>query len=847
MKHFVFILYFLLVHFAFSQQFTWIKGSSQNGTITGNYGTPSVPANSNQPGNRHGCGNWYDSQGRLWMFGGEGISSQPVLSWLNDLWRFDPQTQQWVWLQGSNAPDAPGVYGPQTVATNSAMPGAREFMMSWLDLQGNFWMFGGDGFGNSNTFGRLNDLWRFNPQTLQWTWMKGLQSTDNFGIYGTQGVASASAMPGARYGSATWVDAQGNLWLYGGKGYAASGGDGNLSDLWMYNIQTNQWTWVKGSNQINQNAVYGLLGISSNSVMPGGLHFPGYWTHNNEFYLYGGSGLGAASQGYLGDLWKYNILTNQWVWIKGSGLVNQTGNYGTLGVSSSSVLPGGRYSTVCWKTTTNKVYMFGGYGFSSGPVGALNDFYVYDISTNQFTWLKGSTGIYTNGTYGTLGQAAVSNIPGSRRYNTFWTLPNGSCWLFGGLGSDAASQNHDNMQDLWRYAIPCNPDSITASSTAACANTMFTLTAHAYYPGSVTWYSSAQGTTALGNGSVLALSYPAAGSYSVFASQNACTLNPRTLVTLSVHALPSVTVMASSSLCAGQSVWLQATPLNSVSVSSFSWSTSQLGAVINYTPLSSGPVQVTVSSAQNCTQTAGIQISPVPLPTLAIIVPSLICSGQPVVFNASGANTYSWNFQPGGSTWSVTPTGSVLQVTLSGTSLQNCTNSVVQTISVSPTPTLSVQILNVLGWNALCAGIQHTLIASGASQYTWSGGIISPSVVITPVPGAIISLQAQYALGVCAAHWTIEAVPCISGIVNNVSDPIVVYPNPASTYFCIKNASDVYAINLRDLSGRLCYTNLNPKPEHIVIPELAEGFYILQLYFRNRAEPRALKLWIKPE
>jgi len=67
--------------------------------------------------------------------------------------------------------------------------------------------------------------------------MKGLQSTDNFGIYGTQGIASSSVMPGSRYGSATWVDAQGNLWLYGGKGYAASGGDGNLSDLWMYNIQ----------------------------------------------------------------------------------------------------------------------------------------------------------------------------------------------------------------------------------------------------------------------------------------------------------------------------------------------------------------------------------------------------------------------------------------------------------------------------------------------------------------------------------------------------------------------------------------------------------------------------------
>lgn len=848
MKYFFCLLLSLTLQLVFSQQFKWVKGASQNGTITGVYGTQAIPSNSNQPGNRHGSANWHDAQGRLWMFGGEGISSQPVLSWLNDLWRFDPQSQQWVWLQGSNAPDAPGIYGPQTIATASAMPGAREFMMSWIDLQGNFWMFGGDGFGNSNTFGRLNDLWRFNPQTLQWTWMKGLQSTDNFGIYGTQGIASSSVMPGSRYGSATWVDAQGNLWLYGGKGYAASGGDGNLSDLWMYNIQTNQWTWVKGSNQINQNAVYGSLGISSNSVMPGALHFPGYWVHNNELFLYGGSGLGAASQGYLGDLWKYNSLTNQWVWMKGSGLVNQPGNYGILGVSSPSVLPGGRYSAVCWKSNTSKVYLFGGYGFSSGPVGALNDFYVYDIVTNQFTWLKGSTGIYTNGTYGTLGQTAVTNMPGSRRYNTYWTLPNGACWLFGGLGSDAASPSPDNMQDLWTYAIPCNPDSITVSpNVTACPNTTFVLTAHAYYPGSVSWYASAQGTTAIGNGSVLSLAYPASGSYSVFASQNSCTLNPRTAVTLSVHALPSVTVMGSSSLCAGQNLWLQATPLNSVIVNTYSWSTSQWGPVINFTPLATGAIQVTVSSAQNCTQTAAIQITVVPLPTLALTAPTLLCSGQTLVFNASGATSYSWNMQPGTSTWSVVPTGSVLQLTLSGVSSQNCSSNLVQTFSLAPTPTLNVQILNALGLNALCAGVTHTLTASGASQYTWNGSVLASSLITTPAAGSVISLQAQYASGVCTAHWTVEAVPCISGIENVLLSTVRIFPNPTSRFLYVQNANEVHKIDIRDVSGRLCYTILKSFSQPLILPELAQGLYYLELYAQDILEPKVLKLWIKPD
>jgi hypothetical protein len=31
-----------------------------------------------------------------------------------------------------------------------------------------------------------------------------------------------------------WVDANGNLWLFGGFGVPASGTEGNMNDLWMY-------------------------------------------------------------------------------------------------------------------------------------------------------------------------------------------------------------------------------------------------------------------------------------------------------------------------------------------------------------------------------------------------------------------------------------------------------------------------------------------------------------------------------------------------------------------------------------------------------------------------------------
>lgn len=41
------------------------------------------------------------------------------------------------------------VYGNQGNGSANNVPGARYFSSSWTDLQGNFWLFGGLGYGNS--------------------------------------------------------------------------------------------------------------------------------------------------------------------------------------------------------------------------------------------------------------------------------------------------------------------------------------------------------------------------------------------------------------------------------------------------------------------------------------------------------------------------------------------------------------------------------------------------------------------------------------------------------------------------------------------------------------------------
>jgi hypothetical protein len=53
--------------------------------------------------------------------------------------------------------------------------------------------------------------------------------TDAAAVYGMQGVASPGNVPGAREGASPWIDASGNLWLFGGSGDA-----GSYNDLWKF-------------------------------------------------------------------------------------------------------------------------------------------------------------------------------------------------------------------------------------------------------------------------------------------------------------------------------------------------------------------------------------------------------------------------------------------------------------------------------------------------------------------------------------------------------------------------------------------------------------------------------------
>lgn len=359
-----------------TNQWTWISGSNTSGAY-GVYGTQGTASSNNIPGSRSGGVSWRDNSGNLWMFGGLGHTNNSR-GYLNDLWEYNPNTNQWTWQNGNQGKDLPGVYGIKGVAGHLNQPGSRIGATSWTDSAGSLWLFGG-----VNAIGRrFNDLWKYNPSTNQWAWMNGESTTDVAGVYGTKDITSLNSYPGSRYDSISWVDNNGNFWVFGGFGDDASSPNaGLLNDLWKYDPNTNKWTWMQGSNTNNQAGIYGTIGISSSENTPGARNhrIPLAWSDKNgNLWLFGGYGIINGSSGILNDLWMYNPENNQWTWESGESETNAVGNYGSQGITNSSNSPGARRDSIGWIDNNSNLWIFGGSGNGASTNGNLNDLWKYN-------------------------------------------------------------------------------------------------------------------------------------------------------------------------------------------------------------------------------------------------------------------------------------------------------------------------------------------------------------------------------------------------------------------------------------------------------------------------------------
>ena len=432
-----------------SDVWTWVSGANTadpEGNALGTYGTLGIGSTTNVPGERFGAISWTDNTGNLWLFGGSLLYSNGQL---NDLWKYTPSTRQWTWVSGANTVNAKGMYGTLGTGSTTNVPGARYRPISWTDTAGNLWLFGGFFDDSTGAFGDFNDLWKYTPSSQQWTWVSGANTANSSGMYGTLGVGSTANVPAARELSISWTDSTGNLWLFGG-----AGPFGLLNDLWEYTPSSQQWTWVSGTNTADAPGIYGTLGAGSTTNVPGAREGATSWTDNaGNFWLFGGIGYDSTGTGgTLNDLWEYTPSSQQWTWVSGANTGYAfgvaSGVYGTLGVGSTTNVPGARSNAISWTDTAGNLWLFGGLPNDTGL--PLNDLWRYTPSTQQWTWMGGANTTGAAGMYGTLGIGSTTNLPGARQGATSWTDNAGTLWLFGGQGNDSTGA-FGLLGDFWRY------------------------------------------------------------------------------------------------------------------------------------------------------------------------------------------------------------------------------------------------------------------------------------------------------------------------------------------------------------------------------------------------------------
>lgn len=199
-------------------------------------------------------------------------------------------------------------------------------------------------------------------------------------------------------------------------------------------------------------------------------------------------------------------------------------------------------------------------------------------------------------------------------------------------------------------------------------------------------------------------------------------------IDITVTAIPFVTASSDDTeICTGDEI-----TLTGGGADTYAW---DLGVTdgVAFSPVGIGTITYTVTgtAGDGCSGTASIDIEVEALPVVtATASPSEICEGESIVFTGSGADVYTWD---GGVTNGVpfTPVGpGDMDFTVNGSTLSGCENTAMASITVNPNPIVGATAT----LTEVCFGESTILTGTGATAYSWTGGVIDG---ISFTPGAV--------------------------------------------------------------------------------------------------------------
>lgn len=240
----------------------------------------------------------------------------------------------------------------------------------------------------------------------------------------------------------------------------------------------NLWTWIAGNSTATkvQDGVsilntpymrpipggeYGTMYYGSNTTGPPARQFAAgcVMTERNSLVLFGGAfkwdgdlHFTNGTYEFYNDLWEFSLDTNEWTWIAGSSLANQSDS-----VNDPPQFPDARYGSwlACYDTpTASSVYMHGGWLANSDTPNSItttNDLWKYSFDASNWTRLSDFNDAPFASDYETLVAPYLRYLSSSAVLE-----PNSKVLLYGGIVDTtyySSMPSLCSMGDLWMFLL----------------------------------------------------------------------------------------------------------------------------------------------------------------------------------------------------------------------------------------------------------------------------------------------------------------------------------------------------------------------------------------------------------
>ncbi len=198
--------------------------------------------------------------------------------------------------------------------------------------------------------------------------------------------------------------------------------------------------------------------------------------------------------------------------------------------------------------------------------------------------------------------------------------------------------------------------------------------------------------------------------------------------TLTVKETPTPTVSGNLKVCQGLN-----TTLSASTADAYEWKKGatvlSTASTLTLTNVQSSEDYTLTVTVNGCQASTSFRVTACENPTDAAIVgKNQVCEGESVTLTAVGNGTYSWSTGATGSEITVTPTAANHIYQLTVTDMNGCTQTVQKNITVSPTPSVTID-----GPTEVCAGGSVTLTASGSGTFLWDDGTTTTATLnVTP-------------------------------------------------------------------------------------------------------------------